>query len=283
MTQKTSDILHLIRACVSGDREAQYMFQEEYGEDIYNFPVKIYRLLLEEAGDFYVYVFEKDRIFTRIRTFTGRNDIQFRTFLSYYVLKDLFLEWRRTRREIETISLNTPLGDPTESDRVLEDILPDTVEIEEVGSKSKSLAAEVWSFLDPEKRLCLKLLYLIECDLGSEDIRLLASLSGRSIRDTLILVAEVQEGLRRKDERLSRPRDELDSVWGWILLRQRELQEIDKKILLMTAEGNSSGKDDLVTQKEKLEKNITKRHRQRERIEVICPEIHTTFQLELRS
>jgi hypothetical protein len=206
------------------------------------------------------------RIFTRIRTFTGRNDIQFRTFLSYYVLKDLFLEWRRTRREIETISLNTPLGDPTESDRVLEDILPDTVEIEEVGSKSKSLAAEVWSFLDPEKRLCLKLLYLIECNLGSEDIRLLASLSGRSIRDTLILVAEVQEGLKRKDERLSRLRDELDSVWGWILLRQRELQEIDKKILLMTEEGNSSGKDDLVTQKEKLEKNITKRHRQRERI-----------------
>jgi len=223
---------------------------------------------MEEAGDFYVYVFEKDRIFTRIRTFEGRNSIQFRTFLSYYVLKHLFLEWRRTHKEIEMISLNTPLGDPVEGERVLEDILPDisAAETEGVESKRAELAAEIWSFLEPEERLYLKLLYLIECDLEPEDIRLLAKMSGRSIRDTLALIAEVQEGLRRKDEKLSRLRDELDSVWGWILLRQKGLQEIDKKIHLMTEEGNSSGQEDLVAQREKLEQSLVKRYRQREQI-----------------
>src|SRR5262245_7667309 len=105
MPQQLSDLLALLRACASGDAQARRAFQAEYGEDIYNFPVKIYRLAEDQAGDFYVYAFDKDRIFSRIRTFEGRNNIQFRTFLSHYVLRDLFLEWRRTVKELATISL----------------------------------------------------------------------------------------------------------------------------------------------------------------------------------
>ena len=48
---------------------------------------------------------EADRIFTRMRTFEGRNGIQFRTFLAYYVLRSLFLEWQRGTRELDTESL----------------------------------------------------------------------------------------------------------------------------------------------------------------------------------
>lgn len=268
ITQKTADILHLIRACASGDTEARHQFQEEYAEDIYNFPVKIYGAPLEEAGDFYVYAFEKDRIFTRIRTFAGRNNIQFRTFLSYYVLKDLFLEWRRTVKELETVSLNTPLGSAMEGESVLEDILPDpaTAGTDEAGPREEDPTAGIWSSLSPEERLDLKLLSLIECDLGPEDIRLLAKMSGRSIHETLTLLTGVQEGLRRKDEKLSQLRDELDSVWGWILLRQKELQEIGEKILLIAKKGEASGQEKLLAQKKALEYTLAKRYRQRDRI-----------------
>ena len=268
MNPETSDVLYCIRACAAGDVEARRRFQEEYGEDIYNFPVKIYGAPLEDAGDFYVYVFAHDRIFTRIKTFAGRNNIQFRTFLSYYVLKHLFLEWRRTCKEIETISLQTPVGNSMEGDRVLEDILPDRTdpEAEEVRSAEESPATGIWSSLSPEERLDLKLLSLIECDLEPDDIRLLAKISGRSLRETLTLIAEVREGLKRKDEQLSRLRDELDSAWGWILLRQKELQEIDEKIRLTLTKKNAVDQEKLLGQKQGLERTLANRHRQKERI-----------------
>lgn len=268
MSQQTSDILDLIRACVVGDGQARRTFQDEYGEDIYNFPVKIYGLPLEKAGDFYVYAFDKDRIFKRIRTFAGRNNIQFRTFLSYYVLKDLFLEWRRTVKELETISLNTPVGNIPEGDTVLEDLLPDPMaaDTNEAGTREEGPATAIWHSLSPEERLDLKLLSLLECDLDPEDIRLLANRSGRSIYETLALIAEVQKKLMSKDEKASRLRDELDSVWGWIRLRQTELQEIDEKILLIVEQGEASDVEKLRIQKKTLEQTLAKRYRQRERI-----------------
>ncbi len=266
MAKVMGEILELIQACASGDPAARRQFQDEYGEDIYNFPVKIYRLPLDEAGDFYLYVFENDRIFTRMATFAGRNNIQFRTFLSYYVLKHLFLEWRRTQKEVDTVSLSTPLGGSNEGGQVLEDVLPDqtTQAAEEtIASESRETTA-IWAALTPEERLDLKLLSLIECDLTPKDVRLLAKATGRSIQETLAVVAEVQAGLKRKDERISQLRDDLDSVWGWILLRQKELQEITEKIRHMGETPNATtGK--LLQKKHELEQALVKRSRQKEK------------------
>ncbi|MGE0822537.1 MAG: sigma-70 family RNA polymerase sigma factor [Candidatus Binatia bacterium] len=266
MTQESEDFREFFNACASGDSAARRRFQEEYGEDIYNFPVKIYGAPLEDAGDFYVYAFERDRIFLRLKTFEGRNSIQFRTFLSYYVLKHLFLEWRRTQKEVDTISLQTPLGNTDEGERTLEDVLPTqaTPESEEQSTVETEVSGNLWTALSPEERLDLKLLSLLECDLTSDEIRLLAKVSGRSLRDTLDLVIAVQDGLKRKDEKVSRLRDDLDSVWGWILLRQKELQESDKKLRLLSTE--ASLREKLSAQKQELEKALAKRYRQRERI-----------------
>jgi RNA polymerase sigma factor (sigma-70 family) len=268
MSQPPANMLALLQACAAGEGEARRHFQDEYGEDIYNFPVKIYGLPLEEAGDFYVYAFENDRIFSRARTFAGRNSIQFRTFLSYYVLKHLFLEWRRTRKELETVSLQAPAGSSIEDERVLEDLLPDTIalETEEVGATAPGPTTEVWSSLSPEERLDLKLLSLLECDLEPEDLLLLARTSGRSITDTLALLAGVQDELQRRDEKLSRLRNELDAVWGWILLRQREVQEIDEKIHLMKTQEGGLGQEKLLSRKRELEHLLAKRYRQREKL-----------------
>jgi RNA polymerase sigma factor (sigma-70 family) len=266
MAQVMGEILELIQVCASGDLAARRRFQDEYGEDIYNFPVKIYRTPLDEAGDFYLYVFENDRIFSRMATFAGRNNIQFRTFLSYYVLKHLFLEWRRTQKEVETVSLSTPLGDSSEGGRVLEDVLPDQVaqEAEDTRESGGTETNAIWASLAPEERLDLKLLSLIECDLTPEDVRLLARATGRSIQETLVLVAEVQEGLKRKDERLSQLRDELDSVWGWIVLRQKELQEINEKIRHL-GEAQTTTREKLLQRKHELEQALVKRYRQKEK------------------
>lgn len=268
MAQESVDLKEFFQACMAGDSTARRQFQEEYGEDIYNFPVKIYGAALEVTGDFYVYVFEHDRIFSRLKTFEGRNSIQFRTFLSYYVLKHLYLEWRRTQKEVETVSLQTPIGSSGEEDRTLEDVLPSTDITEAVASDTStpSAATQLWNSLPPEDRLDLKLLSLLECDLSPDEVRLLAKTSKRTIRETLNLVGEVLDGLKRKDEKVGQLRDELDSVWGWILLRQKELQEISKKIHLLASMEQQEACDQLMAEKATLEQALTKRRRQRERI-----------------
>lgn len=261
---RLSSILDLIRACANGEQSARLRFQDEYGEDIYNFPLKIYGLPEETAGDFYVYVFEKDRIFSRIRTFKGKNNIQFRTFLSFYVLKHLFFEWQRNQKSIDTVSWNTPVSNGDDAGSVLEDIvslISDQESISENSAVSTFLQA-----LSQEEQLDLKLLTLIECDLNPQEIRLLARIASRSLADTIALVAEVQSSLKRKDEKISRLCDELDSVWGWILLRQKALQEIDEKILLRRQYKTSLDIERLYAQKTALEHALAKRQRQREKI-----------------
>jgi RNA polymerase sigma factor (sigma-70 family) len=268
MSQEPSNILNVIRACAAGDQQARRRFQEEYGEDIYHFPAKIYGLPLERAGDFYLYVFDRNRIFSRLETFQGLNRIQFRTFLSYYVLKSLFLEWLRAEKEVATISRHALHGDVVESSIASESVLNhgSLVDDEQGSTQGERRRNEPWDSLSAEERLDLKLLYLIECELAPEDIRLLSNISGRSILDTLALVAEVREALKRKDEKAAHLRNELDMVWGWIVRRQQGLQEIDEKILLMKETRNFAGQQQLLGQRAILERSLVKRYQQRDRI-----------------
>ncbi len=257
-----------LTACVEGDAAARREFQATYGPSIYGFPSKIYGLDEEDVADFYVYVFEGDRVFHRLRTFEGRNQIQLRTFLSFYVLKALFLEWQRTRRELRTVSLNASLGAEDGGD-TLEDVLadprgvdPQTASEPRVGQAD---AARILAGLSAEERLDLRLLSLVERDLEPDELRLLARLSGRSLRDTLVAVIDVQEGLRSKDAKATALRDELDSAWGWILLRQQELQEIRERLRLLGS-GRDERKRRLEARCEELEASLAKRSRQRERV-----------------
>src|SRR5262249_36145901 len=154
-----SEILTLIRACAAGNATARRSFQDRYGPDIYNFPVKIYRAPADRAADFYLYAFERDRIFKRLTTFEGRNSIQFRTFLGHYVLRSLFIEWQRSQHDLDAVSLSSPVGDPNDG-RVLEDVLADP-DSTEVPAEDGGVLAPLWTRLSPDDQLDLKLLSLL--------------------------------------------------------------------------------------------------------------------------
>lgn len=244
-----SAVLEHVRACVAGDAEARRAFQDRFAEDVYNYPVKIYGLPAEQAADFYLYVFENDRIFSRLRSFEGRNAIQLRTFLAYYVLRSLFFEWQRGRHELDTV----PLGDEEPAGAGTEPA---------PAPGPEGLAAEVWAGLSPQEQLDLKLLSLLERDLTPADLALLARLSGRTLRDTADAVAEVLQALRARDVQQTDLRDRLDAVWGWIVLRRRELQEIDEKMRLMGPEQHGP----LLARRQRVEEALARRVRQRDRI-----------------
>ena len=266
MNQDSAGVREFLHACASGDATARRQFQEEFGEAIYNFPVKICGAPQEEAGDYYLYVFDRDRIFLRLKTFAGRENIQFRTFLSYYVLKHLFLDWRRTRKEIDTISLHTPLEDSSDDNRILEDLLPGTIRNDSGDQQLTERAANLLNALPPEDQLLLKLLTLLEDNLSPEEIRLLATISKRTIHDTLVLLAEIHDDLKRKDEKAVHLSDALNAVWGWIVLRQKELQKINQQLRFLSTVASIVDTEKLFARKQALEHTLAKRLRQREQL-----------------
>lgn len=258
------DPVALVRACAAGDVEARRRFQERFAEDVYNFPVKIYGLPPDKAADFYVYAFERDRIFARLKTFEGRGGIQLRTFLAYHVLRALFLDWQRTDRELETVSLHTPLGGDG-GERTLEDVLAAPTGEDDGDAGDDADAAALWESLNPEERLDLKLLSLLEHELTPDDVRLLAKISKRSVAETVAAVTEVQAALQARDTRVGELTAELDSAWGWLELRRRELQQTSKRLRQMEAEPDSPARQRLAERENELRTAIEKRSQQHAR------------------
>lgn len=261
---ETSDLKELLHAWAQGDADSRIKFQNAFGEAIYNYPIKTFRLSPDKAADFYIYVFENDRIFRRVSRFEARNGAQFQTYLNFYVLRDLFLEWRRTQKEPETISLATVVSDGS-SDHAgtLEDLLanndPRPDEMSDRMVHGAALKAFMES-LDPEICLLLKLLYLAEIDLSPSEIRLLCQKSGRSYRETIFAIEETRTGLRKKDEQLTAIDEQLESIYGWILCYQKDLRQLTDKIGVQPDTASESNDDR--QRREELERKLAWRYRQ---------------------
>ena len=77
-------------------------------------------------------------------------------------------------------------------------------------------------------------------------------------------MAEVQAELCRKDVRLGELRAALDSTWGWLVLRRRELQQTDEKLRLLGGVRTAAA-ERLAARRRDLEDAIGKRTKQHER------------------
>jgi RNA polymerase sigma factor (sigma-70 family) len=266
------DLKAFIAGCARGDRDVRTEFQALYGSLIYTFPMRIFHLSEEEAGDFYLYVFEKERIFRRIQSFEGRNAMQFETYLSYYVLKDLFLEWVRTAEQVETVSLDMPIGgSDTDGERLVtvQDVLPtadpapDTILAE---SREVQEVERVLHQLEAEKRLIVKLLALGTVELEPDDIRLIAHMASRSLRETLDLIEETRASLAAKAIKAGDKRHTLHTVAYWIRTYQRQIMVLEEKIHIGRLQGETHIVDKLTRDKVELERKLAWRYRQQKRL-----------------
>jgi RNA polymerase sigma factor (sigma-70 family) len=255
----------LIRFALDGNREARIRFQDQFGEIIYNYPMRAFHLPKDRAADFYIYVFDDDKIFRRARGFEAQNNAQFTTYLQYYVLRDLFLEWQRGQKEPETISLTTVVSDHSGgSSGTIEDFLADPGANVEESLDRAGDARGLKNFierLDAEKRLLLKLLHLAEFDLSPEEIRFLCKKSGRSYREVIFDLEQIRSSLRKKDEQFTAVQAQLESIHGWILLYQKELRTLSERLSSL-AEGSPQFTESS-RQKDELERKVEWRYRQR--------------------
>ncbi|MDH3599825.1 MAG: hypothetical protein OEU26_09345 [Candidatus Tectomicrobia bacterium] len=272
MSSTSHDIKTLIGQCARGEPEAQSVFQDTYGSLIYTFPVRIFRLPEEDAGDFYLYVFDKERIFKRLRSFEGRNQIQFETFLSYYVLRDLFLEWTRSNTRIDTVSIDTPIGHSAsdgDRSRTIEDVLaaddptPDAVLVQ---SDEEQEMAAVLAQMDEDKRLALKLLALSSTDVSAEELQAIAQVASRSVEATLELIDEVVANLAHKVTKAEDKRETLYTVEYWIRTYQQRIAALDERLHQSDLHGETERVELLTKDKAELERKLTWRYRQQKRL-----------------
>jgi RNA polymerase sigma factor (sigma-70 family) len=250
------EVRELIQKCLAGDLEAAREFQERYGELIYGYPIRVYRMPQEDAGDFYVFAFDQGRIFRRVRTFEGR--APFRAYLLGFVLDDLVLEWRRAMRELETVSIETiaELADPAAS--------VDDEEEEGTVVQDRSALKDVLASLEPSKAVVMKLLYVEDYELQPAELRYLSEVSGCEIPEVLQRVDELRATVREREAGLKRMEDSLDAVQAWIQLYERRLQRIGEDVAALPPGSNAAGR--LREERSELERKILRRRRQRAKL-----------------
>ena len=272
MQEISRDLTVFLETCARGDPQARTAFQDAYGALVYTFPTRVYQVSQDEAGDFYLYVFEQDRIFKRARTFAGRNAIQFETYLSYYVLRDLFLEWQRSIERVETISLDAPITRAEaggERTRTLHEVLatedPTPAAVLEASEAAQDVE-RVLGQLDTEKRLVLKLLALGTVELEPDDIRALAQMAARSIRETLACLEEVSTALAAQARHVQEKWDTLHTVGHWIQTYQRQIAALETQRHTGRGRDDATALDKVTHAKAELERKLVWRYQQQAKL-----------------
>lgn len=242
----------LIRRCVAGDRDAIRAFQERYGELIYGYPMRVYQVAPEEAGDFYVYAFDRGRIFRRSQTYAGRAPYQ--AYLVAIVLDHLMIDWKRSERSIETV----PLDSMTVAAEVQETNASGPAETGRFSLQS------VIAGLDARKAILMKLLHVEDCELTAEELRRLQEISGRRAHDLVAAVDRLRATVRAREAGLKRIEDSLDAVHAWISLYERRQRRLGDDIASLPPGASSSLR--LREERQTLEGKMKRRLQQREKL-----------------
>lgn len=240
----------LIAACLAGSETARRQFQEQFGPLVYRFGSR-FGDGSTEPGEFYLYVFEGDRLFRRLRSYRGIASLG--GFLRSYILPDLHRRLRAVKRRtaLDTVPLKE------------DDHAASTATDEATGAIRSPDRAELLSALSAEKRLLIKLLYVEDFELEPEEIRHIAEQSGRSIREVIELVEEAGESVRRRELERRRRRDQSDSAAGWILRYERRLARLAESPNDFAA--GSARAQRIAHEREELERKRAWRDEQRRR------------------
>ena len=253
---EAQEACRLISRCLAGEVEAAKEFQALYGELIYGYPIRVYRVPADEAGDFYVFAFDRGRIFRRVRTYEGR--APFRAYLLGFVLDDLVLEWKRGVREIETVSIETlgELPDLVAADRATND--------EGEGQMEQTSLSQLLGDLSPSKSVVMKLLYVEDYEFQASEVRYLAQVSGSEVPEVLDRIDRLRATVREREAGLKRMEDALDAVQAWIQLYERRLQRITDDLGALPP--TSMAAERLREERGQLERKIQRRRQQRAKL-----------------
>jgi hypothetical protein len=120
--------------------------------------------------------------------------------------------------------------------------------------------------LDMEKRLVLKLLALGTMELSPDDVRAIAQMASRSLRETLDCLAEVGAGLSAKAMQAEEKGQTLHTVAHWIHTYQRQITALEEHIHADRGRGETQALDKLIHDKTELERKLVWRYQQQAKL-----------------
>lgn len=256
----TQRVMELIGRCVAGDAAAAREFQETYGEMIYAYPRRVYRVPADDAGDFYVFAFEKGRLFRRVRTYEGR--APFRAYLCGFVLDDLVLEWMRTRREVETV----PIDD-------VERVADPPAAPADDGDENAALLDHV-AGLEPAKAVVLKLLYIEDHELNAAELQHALRQSGLDLPGLLARLDRLRASVRDRESKQAQIFEKLDTAQAWLELYERKRVRMAQELAALPA--TAQAREKLAAELEALDRRVAQRRHQRDRLIALSRRRKTT-------
>ncbi|TGN18900.1 RNA polymerase sigma factor [Leptospira idonii] len=245
------EILEIVKKSGQGDEFSLRRFFEIYSQDIYNFPIRVFHLSEDDASDYYIYAFERLKSGKRFQSFVGKSS--FKTWF-FSVLRNLLIDWQRTKRELKIQSINKVNKEGKEYSTIEDE--PDLKA--EALSKAQDVSEKFQSVLldvKVENRVVFKLSFIYYLHLDAEEIRYISEKTNLTEDQIRLEILQIRENLSDKEEENLRMEDKITSLYLNIL----DLKEQKKS----KAMGDNL---EAVHLREKLEHSLRKKYEQRKKL-----------------
>lgn len=223
-TESTEDTNALIHRCGQGDSGALKTFFELYSADIYNFPLKVFHLSEDDAGDFYIYAFERLKNGKRLQSFEGKSS--FKTWF-YAVLRNLLIDWKRTKKEVKTQTVGKISRDGQEYAGIESE--PDQKPA--LMSQAQDLSCQFHRQLQGikiESRVVFKLCYIYYLHLDEEEIQYICQKTGMELEQLKRWILDLRNELTQKEAEIQKMEDKITGIYLNILELKKNQQEEEK-------------------------------------------------------
>lgn len=250
-SSEQENINQLVADCAEGDESALKHFFEIFSEDIYNFPLKVFHLTEDDAGDFFIFAFERLRSGKRFQSFKGKSS--FKTWL-YTVLRNLLLDWKRNKHEVKIVNIRKFDTNGKEYSGIEDE--PDLRPAKQ--EKADALSDFFYSALKGiriENRVLFKIAYIYYLNLEEDEIQYILEKTGLSHSDLLKKIIEIREFLSDKEIESVKNEEKITAIYTHIL----DLKELKNKEDYHRFEDNLPNKD-------KVEVAIQKKYEQRRKL-----------------
>ena len=220
---KVRSILEGIR---ENDLKAMSKFFEMYSDMIYSFPTRFYDFSEDEAGDFYLYVFEHLKNGKKLSSFKGES--RFSTWF-YSVLKNLTIDFLRSCKENLKVTSYLKVDSDGELRDAIEDI-PDKEENmflweDELSEQFKNAL----SSLKIEQRILFKLAYIHFFNMDSDEISWISANSGLDKAQTLEKIQELNTLALEKVNQVKPFEHKLNVSFSNIIILEQRLFQFFKE------------------------------------------------------
>ncbi len=247
----------IIISCGKGDQDSLNYFFEKYSVEIYNFPIRIFHMSEDDAGDYFIYTFERLKDGKKFSQFNQRSS--FKTWF-FTVLRNMLIDWKKGQKEVKTTK-NYKINKDGEEYYSIESESDEYFEKIQTQIETSREFTNVLLSLKIEYRVLFKLAYIYYLNLDSEEIQYIQTVSKLSLEELRQKIFKIREYLVERDSEFI----EEESKLTYIFTQIQELESLKKNGDIKIYQDNLPGKhkvdDTLLKKREQRRKLLEKRNK----------------------